>query len=122
MSKPEAEKKMIAIDCPYCGQQQMVEIDERMTPTEYQALAAMNCDCPGSWIIRQQEKIKEKIKNDDLEEDAVEAVIDMVKMMRCGFFDKITIKTGKFTYMISLTGEAVLKFKRQESRKEEMTL
>ena len=114
MSKPEAEKKMIAINCPYCGQQQMVEIDERMTPTEYQALAAMNCDCPGSWIIRQQEKIKEKIKNDDLEEDAVEAVI--------GFFDKITIKTGKFTYMISLTGEAVLKFKRQESRKEEMTL
>ena len=121
MSKPTAEKKMIAIDCPYCGQQQMVEIDEAMNPTEYQALAAMYCNCPGSWIVRQENKIK-SLLGEDMEEGAVEAVLEMVKMMRSGFFDKISIKKEKYTYTISVNSENVLKFRRQESKKQEMTL
>lgn len=122
MSKPTAEKKMVAIDCPYCGQQQMVEIDETMSPTEYQALAAMSCNCPGSWIVRQEKKIRQKIENDGLDEEGIEHVVQMVKMMRHGEFDRITIKNKKFTYTISINSESVMKFKRTEQRKEEMTL
>ena len=49
-------------------------------------------------------------------------MVQMVKMMRHGEFDRITIKNKKFTYTISINSESVMKFKRTEQRKEEMTL
>ncbi len=107
--------------CPFCGQQHMIEYVEGLDATGLEALAAMACDCPGSWTIKQKHKIQSILK-EDMEEKAVEAVLEMVKMMRSCYFDKITIKREKYTYTISVNSENVLKFKRQESKKEEMTL
>ena len=116
------QNDLITLDCPYCGQSHMIKYDPNLTPTEERALAAMACNCPGSWIVRQENKIKALIQDDLEEADAVAAVIDTVKMMRYGFFDRMTIKKEKYTYTISLNAENVLKFKRQESKKQEMTL
>ena len=116
------QNDLIALECPYCHQQHMIKYDPDLTPTEEQALAAMACDCPGSWIVRKENRIKALIQDDLEEADAVTAVIDAVKMMRYGYFDRMTIKKGKYTYTISLNAENVLKFKRQESKKQEMTL
>ncbi len=44
------ENNMIALGCPYCGQQNMIKYDPDLTPTEERALAAMACNCPGSWM------------------------------------------------------------------------
>ena len=115
------DNNLIALACPYCGQQQMVKYDPNLTPIEEEALAAMACNCPGSWIVRQEEKIKNMV-SDDLDEDETMGVIEAVKMMRHGYFDRMTIKKEKFTYTISINSENVMKFKRQESKKQEMTL
>ena len=112
---------LLTVHCPFCGQQQMIEYEEGMLPEMTEALAAMACNCAGSWTIKQQHKIK-SLLGEDMEEGAVEAVLEMVKMMRSGFFDKISIKKEKYTYTISVNSENVLKFRRQESKKQEMTL
>ena len=121
MNKAKAENGLISIDCPYCGQHQMVEVKDKMTPTEYQAAAAMQCDCAGSRMVKNAKKIKNIIEG-DLLEDATDGVLQIVKMVDQNFFDKVTVKYGELTYVIRKNSEGVLIFQRKEQRKKETTL
>lgn len=113
---------LVSIDCPYCGSQHLLPLEEDCDAIKMQAKAAMQCSCTGSWLVRTKKKITNMVINDTDDECCAEAVVQMLGMMRDDLFDKITVKRERYTYTFTKNSENVIKFKRQEQKKEEMTI
>lgn len=113
---------LVTIDCPYCGSPHLLPLEEDCDPFKMQAKAAMECTCTGSWLVRTKEKITNAVVKDTDDEDCAEAVAKMLGMMRDELFDKITVKKDQYTYTFTKNSDNVIKFKRQEQKKEEMTI
>ena len=116
------EDDLIQIECPYCGETQLVQFEENSDATQMRAKAAMQCSCTGSLLVRTKKKITNMVINDTDDECCAEAVAQMLGMMRDDLFDKITVKRERYTYTFTKNSENVIKFKRQEQKKEEMTI
>ncbi len=114
---------LVTIDCPYCGSPHLLPLEEDCDAIKMQAKAAMECTCNGSRNVRLDARIRAKIMEDtDEDEQCADNVIKIVNMMRDQAFDRVTIKVESHTYTLSRNADNVLKFKRANSKKEEMTL
>ena len=52
----------------------------------------------------------------------VGAVMEMLSLVKSGYYDVVTVKKDEITYQIKTNADNVLKFQRKKNEKEDMTL
>lgn len=114
--------KMIRVDCPYCTNGILIETDGQETPEQLSEKAALACNCEGSWGFRHERKIRARLVDDLEDTKAVDAVMEMVSLVKSGYYDVVTVKKDEITYQIKTNADNVLKFQRKKNEKEDMTL
>lgn len=120
-------KKMVSVECPYCGQTKMVEASE--DPAKMQAAVVEACFCEGAKkerrMIQRNEK-KNKYLNERFKDhparDFVSMCIETVDTWDTGV-ESVTFKMADgYTHKIYLNKDNDLKIKAVKKNEEEVTI
>ena len=118
----EEKKIMTKVDCPFCLNGIIVEAKQDETGQKLADRAAMACNCMQSREWRTERRIRQKLVNDLVEEEAVNGIFTLIDLVKNDLYDGATVKFGKITYSIGKNAKGALKFKRNHSETEEQTL
>ena len=115
---------MMTGECIYCGQIKQVNLPDKATEDERNRQATMNCKCGKSLEVQKFENMKEKARKNintlfykkypEMEEILNAALIPISEKK----LDKVTVKVGRVTGSILMTGKGNIKVERSAIQKE----